>query len=110
LSERFTLITGRTREQGSGLHKGKTSPEYRRAIERAEMNREDMARLRIEEGGAVRLSTAEGEVEMPAFAGDVPTGVLFVPMGAPVNALVNGDTSGTGMPSFKGVGVTVEPA
>jgi len=109
VGESLTLITGRTREQGIGMHKGKTSPDYRRATERAEMNADDMARLKIEEGGTVRLRTAGGEVELPAEKGTLPPGLVFVPLGAPANLLVEAETLGTGMPSFKGVDVTVEP-
>lgn len=109
MGEPLTLITGRTREQGIGMHKGKTSPEYRRATERAEMNPDDMARLKIQEGGIVRLRAAAGEVELPAQAGSLPRGLVFVPMGASANLLVGAETQGTGMPSFKGVDVTVEP-
>ncbi len=104
------MITGRTREQGIGLHKGKTSAEYLRATARAEMNAEDMARLKIAEGGIVRLRAAAGEVELPAEAGSLPRGLVFVPLGASANLLVGAETQGTGMPSFKGVEVTVEPA
>lgn len=109
MGESLTLITGRTREQGMGMHKGKTSPEYRNATGRAEMNADDMAHLKIHEGGVVRLRTAAGEVEMPAQAGSLPRGLVFVPMGAPANLLVGAETQGTGMPSFKGLEVTVEP-
>ncbi len=110
MGEPLTLITGRTREQAIGMHKGKTSPEYRQATARAEMNADDMAHLRIQAGGIVRLSTAVGEVELPAQAGPLPRGLVFVPLGASANLLVGTETQGTGMPSFKGVPVTAELA
>ncbi|MHB0980182.1 MAG: molybdopterin dinucleotide binding domain-containing protein [Thermoleophilia bacterium] len=109
MAESLILITGRTREQGIGMHKGKTSPEYRRATERAEMNPDDMARLKIQEGGIVRLRAEAGEVELSVQAGSLPRGLVFVPMGTSANLLVGAETQGTGMPSFKGVDVTVEP-
>lgn len=110
MGELLTLITGRTREQGIGMHKGKASTEYRRATERAEMNADDMARLLIQDGGRVRLRSAAGEVELSAHAGSLPPGLVFVSMGASVNVLVEAETDGTGMPSFKGLRVTVERA
>lgn len=109
MSEHLTLITGRTRKQAIGLHKGKSSAEYREATAIAEMSTTDMARLGIPEGGRVRLSTAEGEVELTARPGDLPAGLVFVPMGTTVNALIGVETSGTGMPSFKGIPVEVAP-
>ncbi|MFH0916483.1 MAG: molybdopterin dinucleotide binding domain-containing protein [bacterium] len=110
MSERLTLITGRTRDQAIGLHRGKSSPEYVRATTFVEMNPEDMARLKVEDGGSVRLRTAAGEVELSVRAGALPPGLLFIPMGAPANRLVAVDTQGTGMPSFKELIVEVMPA
>src|SRR5665811_1775743 len=43
----LTLITGRTREQAIGMHKGKGSSEYRRATSLVQMNPDDMERLEI---------------------------------------------------------------
>ena len=109
MSERLTMITGRTRKQAIGMHKGKDSPEYREATALVEMNPEDMARLNIEEGGQALLRTAEGEVELTAHAGSLPVGLVFVPMGTLVNRLIGTETLGTGMPSFKGQKVDVSP-
>lgn len=110
MSEYFTLITGRTPEQGEGLHKGKDSEAYRRATALVEMSPEDMARLEIEEGQIVRVRTATGQVEVPVRAGTLPPGLLFIPMGPAANSLIGTETEGTGMPSFKGLAAEVEPA
>jgi formylmethanofuran dehydrogenase subunit D len=107
VTERLTLITGRTRKQGIGLHKGKRSAEYRAATEIIEMNPEDMARIGIVEGGRARVHTAAGEVDLTAHEGSLPPGLAFVPMGTTVNAIIGTETLGTGMPSFKGLTVEV---
>ena len=107
MSERLTLISGRTRKQAIGMHKGKDSLEYREATTLVEMNPDDMARLDIQDGGRVLLGTSEGEVELTARAGDLPAGLVFVPMGTSVNRLIGTETLGTGMPSFKGQMVDV---
>ena len=109
MSEYFTLITGRTSEQGQGLHKGKDSEAYHQATELVEMSPEDMARLEIEEGQAVRVRTAGGQIEVPAHAGTLPVGLLFIPMGPAANILVGTETESTGMPPFKGLAAEVEP-
>jgi formylmethanofuran dehydrogenase subunit D len=109
LSEHFTLITGRTPEQGAGLHEGKDSEAYRRATVLVEMNSEDMARLEVEEGQVVRVRTATGQVEVPVRAGTLPPGLLFIPMGPAANVLIGTDTESTGMPPFKGLAAEVEP-
>ncbi len=106
----FTLITGRTRDQAVGMHKGKASPEYADATSVVEMSEGDMARLGVREGGLVRLSTADGAGELRVRAADLPGGLLFVPMGTTINSLVGCDTACTGMPSFKGLIVEVAPA
>jgi formylmethanofuran dehydrogenase subunit D len=103
------MITGRTRKQAIGMHKGKDSSEYRDATALVEMNPEDMARLLIADGERVLLRTAEGEVELTARAGSLPVGLVFVPMGTLVNSLIGTETQGTGMPSFKGQTVDVTP-
>jgi len=109
LSEAFILVTGRTVKQASGMHKGKDTDAYRRAVTVVEMNPEDMARMGITEGRIIRLRTPAGQVEAPVRAGSLPPKMLFIPMGPVANELVGPDTDGTGMPSFKGLAVEVEP-
>lgn len=109
MSDRLTLITGRTREQAIGMHKGKASAEYLAATALVEMNPDDMTRLEVSDGGQVLLRTADGEVELTAHAGTVPAGLVFVPMGTMANKLVGTETLGTGMPCFKGLQVDVTP-
>jgi formylmethanofuran dehydrogenase subunit D len=108
LSVEFTLITGRTRAQGDALHRGRTSEAYRRATRLVEMNGEDMSDLGVEEGDLVSISTLAGQVAVPARKGDLPRGMLFMPMGPAANLLVGDETRGTGMPSYKGQTVKVE--
>lgn len=109
MSEQFTLVTGRTRKQAVGMHKGKGSPEYRLATAIVEMNSDDMARLGIADGGLARLGTPDGDVELTAHSAELPSGLVFVPMGTSINALISSATQGTGMPSFKGLKVDVMP-
>jgi formylmethanofuran dehydrogenase subunit D len=108
LGEYYTLVTGRTSEQGEGLHQGKDSWVYRRATTLVEMSQEDMARMGIEEGQIVRVFTTVGQIKVPVRQGALPAGLLFIPMGPAANALVAADTEGTGMPLFKGLVVEVE--
>jgi len=105
----FILITGRTARQGAALHKGKGSGEYRQATGFVEMSLADMERLGIEEGQLVRVRTAFGEAELELREGDLPEGMIFVPMGPAANALIGVETRGTGMPDSKGLEAEVEP-
>lgn len=110
MSEHFTLITGRTAEQGKGLHLGKGSGAYLHATALLEMNAEDMARLGIMEGQIVRVHTVAGQVEVPAHRGEIPPGLVFIPLGPVGNTLIGIDTEGTGMPLFKGLTAEVGAA
>jgi formylmethanofuran dehydrogenase subunit D len=102
LSIEFTLITGRTRAQGDGLHQGRDSEAYRRATHLVQMNASDMSELDLVKGDVVSVSTHAGQVQVPVEEGDLPRGILFMPLGPTANLLVGGETGSTGMPSFKG--------
>ena len=106
---KFILITGRTAKQGRALHQGKGSEAYRRAAALVEMNEDDMAHLNITAGQAVRVRTLYGEAEVEARVGQLPAGLIFIPLGPWANALADPDTQGTGMPGFKGLEAEVEP-
>ena len=109
MNEHFTLITGRTPEQGKGLHEGKDSEAYRSATALVEMNPEDMAHLEIKEEQVVQVRTDTGHVEVPVHAGTLPPGLLFIPMGPVANVLIGTETKSTGMPPFKDLAAEVEP-
>lgn len=105
----YILITGRTAKQGAALHKGKDSAEYRQATGFVAMSRADRERLGVEEGRSVRVRTAFGETELELREGELPPGIIFVPMGPAANMLIAAETRGTGMPDSKGLEVEVEP-
>jgi len=104
----FTLITGRTKEQADGLHKGAGSPDHINATSLVEICQEDMSRLGITEGQIVLLHSDSGQVEARVRTAVIPSGLIFIPMGPTANKLVGTETFGTGMPSFKGESVEVE--
>ncbi|MCP4117413.1 MAG: formylmethanofuran dehydrogenase [Desulfobacteraceae bacterium] len=104
----FTLITGRTKGQAHGLHIGAGSPAHLEATSFIEIGPEDMTRLGIKDGQIVRLRSDAGQVEAPVHSGNLPSGLVFIPMGPTANVLVGTDTFGTGMPSFKGLRVKLE--
>lgn len=109
MSHNFTLITGRTRAQADGLHRGKKTEAYQRATALVEMNADDLARLGIEEGAMAQVRTSAGAVEVIARVGDLPPGLVFMPLGPTANALIGTETEATGIPPFKGLEVEVEP-
>ncbi len=102
MNNRFILITGRTREQAKGLHSGGGgSAEHIKATARVEMSPDDMKRLNILEGDVVRVTSLSGTTEVKVYEGDLPQGMIFIPMGPSANKLVGAETFGTGMPLFK---------
>ena len=112
LKLRVTLLTGRTIEQGVGKERGKASKEYMESVPVCYMDPEDLKKLGIKEKINVQVSTDYGSVVVKAIKslrGPHP-GVIFIPYGPWANVVVNPDTHGIGMPSFKGISAEVEPA
>ncbi len=110
-SETFILIPGRTSRQGTTLNEGKFSSGYIEETSTLFMSPEDMGRLTLKNGDRVRLRTNQGQIELPcqaAKAGELPSGVLFMPYGDLSSRLMGGETHGTGMPDSKGFDVELE--
>lgn len=101
------IITGRTIDQGKTVEE-KLTEEYFKAVSYCELNEEDFKRLELKEGDRVKVKTDFGEVVVFARVGDVPKGIIFIPMGPYANQVIADDTDGTGMPRFKGVVGVVE--
>ncbi|HEV3448593.1 MAG TPA: molybdopterin dinucleotide binding domain-containing protein [Gemmataceae bacterium] len=109
--ETFILIPGRTSRQGTTLNEGKFTQGYVEETSTLLMNPEDMARLALKNGDRVRLRSEQGQIELPcvaAKAGELPTGLLFLPYGDMSSRLMGGDTHGTGMPNSKSFDVELE--
>jgi len=104
----FTLISGRTKAQAHGLHKGPNSPEYINATSFVEIGQEEMTRLGLKEDEFVLIRSDSGQVKARVHPANLPPGLIFIPMGPTANKLVGTQTFGTGMPSFKGQSVEVE--
>ncbi|EJG06959.1 MAG: molybdopterin dinucleotide binding domain-containing protein [Methanofollis liminatans] len=105
----FLFNTGRTSAQGTGLEH-KSGPEYREATSVCRMNPVDLMQLEIEAGERIRAAGPGGVVVLRVAASDdIPQGTVFVPLGPYANAVVGGETHGTGMPDYKSVEVEIEP-
>ncbi len=104
------LVTGRTLGQGLGLEIGKFSDIYYRNVATCEMNRDDMERLGVREGGLIRVSSDLDSIVLRVLKSfeEIPPGVIFAPYGPWINRIMRPETHGTGMPSFKGIEVEVE--
>ena len=108
-SLKATLITGRTLDQGRTLEIGKFSKEYMSKVAIIELSKQDMEKLGISSGSAVKVSSAYGQVVVKAVeSAFTPQGMAFIPMGPWANAIVSPNTQGSGMPTLKGIEVTIE--
>ncbi|MEM2091919.1 MAG: molybdopterin dinucleotide binding domain-containing protein [Candidatus Bathyarchaeia archaeon] len=107
----FTLITGRTIDQGCTKEHAKLSDEYLLNVAVCEMNPEDMKRLNVRDGDNVKIMTDVGSVIVKAKKSRRirRPGIIFVPFGPWINAILPSETEGTGMPPLKGFRVRVEP-
>ena len=107
----FILIPGRTAKQGCGISEGKFGENYRAEITTLQMAPEDMDRLGLAEGATVRLTSLAGQAEVTvarAKPDELPPGLLFIAYGDISSRLMDGDTHGSGMPTSKGIDVTLE--
>lgn len=109
---RVTLITGRTIEQGVAKERGKASKEYMESVSVCYMDPEDLKKLGIKEKTNVLVSTDHGAVVVKALKSlrTPHPEMIFIPYGPWANVVVNPETHGIGMPSFKGIPAEVEPA
>jgi formylmethanofuran dehydrogenase subunit D len=108
LKQGFVLITGRTTRQADALHQRGDPQAYREATALLEMNEEDMAQLGVQAGQRVAIRTETGRVEVPTRVGNLPRGMIFMPLGPTANVLIRAETEGSGMPGFKGSAVEIE--
>ena len=110
-SATFILIPGRTSRQGCGISEGKFTAGYREEIAQLHMSPVDVKRLGLQDGDQVRVTGEFGEMTATlrtAAADELPEGILFIPYGDFSSRLMGGDTHGSGMPTSKGLDVTVE--
>jgi formylmethanofuran dehydrogenase subunit D len=108
----LNLISGRTIQQGVAIEGGKEKPLYRTAAGIIEMDESDLKKLGAWKNTNVRVTSEYGSVivkVMETSQGPHP-GLGFIPMGPWANSIINPNTYSTGMPTFKGVPVTVEAA
>lgn len=107
-----TLITGRSINQGEAMEAGKELDIYTNSAGVCELDPKDMEKLGASEGETLRISTSTGEIFVKAAKSKQHPheGIAFIPMGPWANAVVDSDTSSTGMPSFKGIAAKIELA
>jgi formylmethanofuran dehydrogenase subunit D len=108
----LNLITGRTIQQGVAIEGGKEKPKYREACGIIELDPSDFEKLGAWRNTNVRVTSEYGSVVVKAIEatqGPHP-GLGWIPMGPWANSVTNPNTYSTGMPTFKGVPVEVEPA
>lgn len=111
MSNTFILIPGRTSDQGCGISEGKFQDKYQREINTLQVAPGDMERLGLVAGDRVRVIGEHGQVEIcvtPAKKDELPEGLLFIAYGDISSRLMGADTHGSGMPTSKGMDVTLE--
>lgn len=112
MPETFILIPGRTADQGCGISEGKFQDKYQKEIRSLQVAPGDMTRLGLSSGDRVRLTGEEGQVVevciIAAKKDELPEGLLFIAYGDISSQLMGGDTHGSGMPTSKGMDVTME--
>jgi len=111
MPEIFILIPGRTSKQGCGISEGKFGETYQSETSLLQVSPSDMQRLGLSSGEQVRLTSEWGQIDVsivPAKGDELPPGLLFIAYGDLSSRLMGGDTHGSGMPTSKGIDVTLE--
>jgi formylmethanofuran dehydrogenase subunit D len=111
ISHPFILIPGRTSDQGCGISEGKFQDKYQREINTLQVSPGDMKRLGLKDGDRVRLTSPHGRIDVAvttAKGDELPDGLLFIAYGDLSSRLMGADTHGSGMPTSKGIDVTLE--
>lgn len=109
---KVSLLTGRTIDQGKGKEMGKLSKEYLESVMICQIDPNDLKFLGMKENTNVKVITEFGSVVLKAVksARAPHPKVVFIPYGPWANVIINPETHGTGMPSFKGIPAEIEPA
>jgi formylmethanofuran dehydrogenase subunit D len=100
---KFTLVTGRTIEQGNYIDE-KYSHKYKEACAVCFLDKRDMFTLGIPNSTNIKVSTSFGSIVVKAKKSpNRHKGIIFIPMGPWANQLVPPDFDNIGMPAFKGI-------
>ncbi|WP_421076998.1 tungsten-dependent formylmethanofuran dehydrogenase subunit FwdD [Methanothermococcus sp. Ax23] len=101
---KFKLNTGRTIWQGEAIEAGKNLEMYRKAAGVCYLNEDDMVKLGVEDGDAVKVTSEYGDVvvSVKKATEPMPEGMAYIPMGPWANCVVIPETESTAMPSYKG--------
>jgi formylmethanofuran dehydrogenase subunit D len=111
MNDTFILIPGRTSDQGCGISEGKFKDKYQTETRRLMLCGADMQRLGLADGDRVRVRSEWGEIEVGVATSkgeELSPGVLFIAYGDLSSRLMGADTHGSGMPTSKGLDVTLE--
>jgi len=108
----LNLISGRTIQQGVSMEGGKEKPAYRDACGIIDLSPEAFEKLGIWRNTNVRVTSEFGSVVVRAVEATeaLPPDTGWIPMGPWANMVTDPNTYSTGMPTFKGVPIEVEPA
>ena len=79
---RCVFIAGRTIKQGQQENMGKLRDEYLAVVSTLDMNPQDLAQLGLAPGMSVRVRSDWGEAVYRCAEGDLPPGMVFVPVWA----------------------------
>jgi len=109
---RFILLSGRSLVQGVAKEAGKFSDKYLKEVTTCQIDPDDIKDFNIEPGTNVRLTAEDGSsVVLKSTQSSLAPhrGSVFIPYGPYAGILISSKTGGTGMPSFKGITIELEP-
>ena len=111
MRDKFILIAGSTTKQMVGIRNGSFDAGYQAEINELHIRPTEMKCLGLNSGDFVKLTSEFGEVQVVIKSSsdyELPSGLLFIANGETSSQLMGSDTHGTGMPTIKGIDVSVE--
>jgi formylmethanofuran dehydrogenase subunit D len=104
----LVLTTGRTLKQGIAMEKNKLGMKYEKEAGGIELDTSDADTLKASNGVILKVESAFGEVFLSCrISRNHHPGIAFIPMGPWANVLVDPETHGTGMPSYKNINIKI---
>ena len=110
--QKVTIVTYRDIFQSAVMEEGRFSEEYLKLSAVIKMDAADIKKLDVKEGDTILVKNTSGEVivRVESSGYDSHSGIAYMPNSPWSNALVNADTSGSGVPQYKNIKATVSSA
>ena len=105
------LTTGRSLKQGIAMEKSKLGESYELEAGGIELDVNDANSIGASKGDILNVQSDFGQLYLPCrLSRNQHPGIAFIPMGPWANSLIDPQTHGSGMPSYKNIKIQISLA